>query len=182
MSIGFRKSLFGFNTDEVIEYIEKTHKKFSQKEKSLNEKINALDSDLEATKKEKEDLALLNAELQKQLDEFNAKYEEIERLSENIGKLYLVAQSSAKSIFDNSEKNAQIASQEVNNNLEAIENAHSSLKELRQNIADTSNEFIAKINGLMESLGTARSQIDDNTTLTNEAKYTFEQVYENCKL
>ena len=33
MAVGFKKSLFGFNCADVIEYIEKTHKSFVQKEK-----------------------------------------------------------------------------------------------------------------------------------------------------
>ena len=32
MAIGFRKSLFGFNCDEVLEYVQKTHKAFTEKE------------------------------------------------------------------------------------------------------------------------------------------------------
>ena len=47
MSAGFRKSLFGFNSQDVMEYIEKTHKAFSQKENDLNSKIDELDSLLE---------------------------------------------------------------------------------------------------------------------------------------
>ena len=38
--------------------------------------------------------------LEQKLNEFNAKYEEIERLSENIGKLYLVAQTNSQAIID----------------------------------------------------------------------------------
>ena len=42
MAIGFRKSLFGFNCDDVLEYVQKTHKAFTEKEIVLNEKIEDL--------------------------------------------------------------------------------------------------------------------------------------------
>ena len=40
----FRKSLFGFNCDDVVEYVEKTHKAYTEKEIELKEQIEDLKS------------------------------------------------------------------------------------------------------------------------------------------
>ena len=92
MSVGFRKSLFGFNCDDVIEYIQTSHKKFSQKENELNEKIDSLDATITSVNAQLEDVKASKAIVEAQLKEYTDKYDEIERLSQNIGKLYLVAQ------------------------------------------------------------------------------------------
>ncbi len=178
MSIGFRKSLLGFNCNDVIEYIEKTHKTFISKEKSLNTKVEGLLTKLASSKAQEQLLLEQNAELSKKLDEFNAKYDEIERLSENIGKLYLVAQSNAKTIMDNSQNSAQISLAEVERNLYSIDQAHESLKELRQSIAKTSEDFVGEVNKLLSSLNETREQIAANTETAHSASEEFKAVLE----
>ncbi len=179
MAIGFKKSLFGFNCTDVVEYIEKTHKTFVQKEKNLNNKVEELLGELNTAKEVQEKLEAEKLELDRKLNEFNQKYEEIERLSENIGKLYLVAQTNAQAIISNSEENAQLSKEEVNRNLYTIDEAHSSLEELRQHIAKTSDDFIAEVENMMASLTKTREQIAVNTESIDNAKKEFTEVYES---
>ena len=117
MSVGFRKSLFGFNCSDVIEYIEKTHKSFVDREKALNTKVEGLNQDLEFSKALAEKITAEKNELSAKLDEFKEKYDEIERLSENIGKLYLVAQANAQAIMESSQNSAKATEDEVYKNL-----------------------------------------------------------------
>ena len=56
MAIGFKKSLFGFNREDVFNYIENTHKAFKDKEDTLNKKIDELNSDLKLSKQQEEKL------------------------------------------------------------------------------------------------------------------------------
>ena len=42
MSAGFRKSLFGFNCEDVMEYIEKSQKSFVEREKDLSAQVKKL--------------------------------------------------------------------------------------------------------------------------------------------
>ena len=179
MAIGFKKSLFGFNCTDVVEYIEKTHKTFVQKEKNLNSKVEELLGELNTAKEVQEKLEAEKLELDRKLNEFNQKYEEIERLSENIGKLYLVAQTNAQAIISNSEENAQLSKEEVNRNLYTIDEDHSSLAELRQHIAKTSDDFIAEVENMMASLTKTREQIAVNTESIDSAKKEFTEVYES---
>ena len=110
---GFRRSLFGFNTDDVLEYIEKTHKSFSKKQNALNEKAENLANELSLSKEQYENLMAEKAVVDEKLNAFMAKYDEIEKLSENIGKLYLVAQANAQAIMSSSEENLNMSNEEV---------------------------------------------------------------------
>ena len=179
MSVGFRKSLFGFNCDDVMEYISRTHKTFVDKEKKLSDKVDELAGELKISKSEAQKLAAEKQELDAKLAEFNAKYEEIERLSENIGKLYLVAQANAQAIMESSENSAKLTAEEVSRNLCSIDEAHQSLKELRQSITKTSDDFVAEVDRLISSLNDTREQIATNTEAEDNAKNTFEEIYKN---
>lgn len=179
MSVGFRKSLFGFNCDDVIRYIEKTHKTFSAKTNSLNEKAESLAKQLELSKEQYDSLLEEKNVISAKLDEFTEKYEEIERLSENIGKLYLVAQANAQAIMANSEKNAQLSSEQVENNLSSIDEAHASLGQLRQSILKTSEDFVNEVDSLINSLEDTKEKINQNNKDIEIAKENFDTVYES---
>lgn len=176
---GFKKSLFGFNCADVLAYIEKSHKKSAALEQKLNGKIEELNVNIDTLKADNEKISLERDELEKKLAEFNAKYEEIERLSENIGKLYLVAQANAQAIIENSENNAKLISQEVDKNLNSIDEAHESLNLLRENITKTSNEFVNEVEALIASLSDTKQQILDNSSNAKEAKEEFIEIYES---
>lgn len=179
MSAGFRKSLFGFNSQDVMEYIEKTHKAFSQKENDLNSKIDELDSLLETSKAEQKKLETEKAELDRKLNSFTEKYEEIERLSENIGKLYLVAQSNAQAIMNNAQNEARITEEEVSRNIVSIDETHDALAELRSDILRTSQEFSSKVDTLISSLNTAREKIATEREETINLTENFQKIYKS---
>lgn len=177
MAVGFKKSLFGFKCDDVMQYIERSQKSFAEKEKELSEQVDTLSRDLDLSN---ENCRKLNDEkelIAKKLADFSEKYEEIERLSENIGKLYLVAQANAQAIMANSEKNARLANEEVEKNLSAINDAHESLDSLKKSIMQTSNEFLGEIDGLISSLNETRETISANIAADKEHKNQFDEVY-----
>lgn len=176
MSVGFRKSLFGFNCDDVIEYIEQSHKNFSEKENQLNQKINELDATITNVNAQLDDVKSAKEAVEAQLKEYTDKYDEIERLSQNIGKLYLVAQANAKSVMQNSAENRDIANREVEKNLHSIDNAQESLASLKSEIMQTSAEFAAKVDSLVSSLNSAREQIDSNNTESRKLAEQFDSV------
>lgn len=177
MAVGFRKSLFGFNCSDVIEYIERSQTTFAEKEKELSEQVDALSRDLDLSNENYRKLNTEKEMIAKKLADFSEKYEEIERLSENIGKLYLVAQANAQAIMANSEKNARLANREVEKNLSVINDAHESLGGLKKSIIETSNEFLNEIDGLISSLNETREAISNNTASDEEYKNQFDEVY-----
>ena len=159
MAEGFRKSFFGFNCDDVMAYINKAHKRFTEKEDVLKE-INAeLTSDLEDAKSEILKQNLKIQELEAQLDIFKSKQEELERLSEEIGQLYIVSKQNAISIIENAEETRKAAQEEVMRNITAIENAHKLLEEIKTNVTETSLEFSDKVTTLSNELDNAKSEI-----------------------
>ncbi len=179
MAVGFRKSLLGFNCSDVIEYIEKTHKNFVSKEKKLNEKLDAVNNDLNLALEEQKNLILEKQELSAKLDEFYAKYDEIERLSENIGKLYLVAQMNSRTMIDSSAESAKIALEEAEKNIGKIDEAQGSLNQLRAEINEMSDEFSDRIYALVTSLADAKEQISENSEAVKKAEEEFNEIYES---
>ncbi len=177
MSVGFKKSLFGFDTKDVLKYIKDTQADFDAKEAALNEKLEELERMLKASKESYDTLASENAELNKKIDDFNAKYSEIDLISENIGKLYLSAQTNALTVMNNSEENAAKTREEVNRNLSTIEESHEALSQLRESINKIANDFSSKVDGLISSLDKIRTQISANNDAVEAAKTDFAEVY-----
>ncbi len=176
--MGFKKSLFGFNCDEVISYIEKMHKTAKENELVLNEKLDKATSELRDATTEILELKVKNQNLIAELEEITKKYNEIEKISENIGKLYLVAQTNAKTIMDNAIANKEITDEETKKNLEALENAQNSFDSLKENIIKSSYDFVADVDSLLESLNSSKEKINNNASSDEEAKNTFEKVYD----
>ncbi|MBE6780456.1 MAG: DUF2379 domain-containing protein [Ruminococcaceae bacterium] len=174
---GFRRSLFGFNTDDVLEYIEKTHRSFNKKQDALNEKADNLANELQLSKEQYENLMAEKAIVDEKLDAFVQKYDEIEKLSENIGKLYLVAQANAQAIMKNSESSLNISNAEVEKNLNSIDEAHASLDEIRANIVKTSEDFVNELDELIQSLVDTKNKITGNNTEAKEAIDDFDKFY-----
>ncbi|MBP3706580.1 MAG: hypothetical protein J6J13_04980 [Clostridia bacterium] len=177
MAVGFRKSLFGFNCDDVMRYIEKTHKSFIQKESALKEKAEDLDTALSIAKAEISEINKAKQKLEEELKVYTDKYDEIERLSQNIGKLYLVAQTNSKSIMKSSQEISDLSREEVVKNLTSIEQAHSSLEEIKTEILETSNAFAKKVETLMSELECTRMRINEQTLDVREKIEHFESVY-----
>lgn len=176
MSVGFRKSLFGFNCDDVIEYIEETHKNFSSKEAELNKKIDSLDNTLAEVNSQLCEVLTAKSEVEAQLKEYTDKYDEIERLSQNIGKLYLVAQANSKSIMKNSIVNKNLAEREVEKNISSIDYAHKSLAEFKTGIMQTSAEFSDKVDSLIASLNSVREQVAEKNIENRNLEKSFDNM------
>lgn len=177
MAIGFRKSMFGFNRDDVMQYIEESHKSAANKQAEFENKISSLEKSLESTRNELSEVNSEKFRIEQQLKEYNDKYEEIERLSQNIGKLYLVAQSNARSIMKNSAENCDIIRREVENNLESIDGTHTSLDEIKSKMLETSSEFVARLDELMSSLELARTKIGESDNENENSLGEFEALY-----
>ena len=102
MSAGFRKSLFGFNCDDVLKYIESAQMRYSQNEAEYKSKISQLEGQLTSALERIEEISSERDSLLAELAEFRRNCDEIEQLSASIGKLYFVSQNSAQNIISNS--------------------------------------------------------------------------------
>lgn len=178
MAIGFRKSLFGFNCDDVINYVKRLHSNFTEKENGFKKEIESLNEKIENISLEMKKLAEEKAAAEAELKEYDLKKAEMERLSENIGKLYLVAQTNAKTIMNNAEENSRITNDEVAKNIVAIDETHEALEALRRNINETSENFNREVETLIESLSETKEKICADCETEIQAKNEFAKLYE----
>ena len=178
MAIGFRKSFLGFNTNDVLKYIEASHKKHIAKETELSKKIEQQNAQVDDLQKKLNTLTLEKNEIELKLKEYDEKYEEINRLSENIGKLYLVAQANAQAIMKNSAESSKLADIEVEKNLSSIDNAQQSLNDIKQDLLDTTSDFSSRISELIASLGITKEKINDNKSDSQKCNEDFNTVFD----
>ncbi len=181
MAIGFKKSMFGFNRNDVLKYIDETHKSFNiQKSElegriaSLNVAVESLREELKSTQDNLATVTLEKTQIESELKAYNEKYDEINRLSQSIGKLYLVAQANANSIMANSTQNMELAHQEIEENIESINDAHRSLIAAKARVLETSSQFASSIDGLLASLEETRAKLESNDQDSKEKLSGFE--------
>ena len=177
MATGFRKSLFGFNCDDVMAYIEKTHKSFKDKETELNEKVDELNGELKSANDSIAEISHEKEVISEELLQFKQKADEIERLSDNIGKLYLVAQANAQALMKDSENSSKLAAEEIEKNISSIDDAHISLTAMKQEILKTTEDFAKDIDSLLSSLNDTKSQIINNSKLSESKSQEFKEIY-----
>ncbi len=181
MSAGFRKSLFGFNCDDVMEYIEKTHKDYVENETLLNEKISDLDSTLNDAKNEINNILSAKEEIEKELKVYTDKYDEIERLSQNIGKLYLVSETNANAVIKTAKESKAEANEEVGKNISCVASTQESLTALKSDVQKAADEFSEKLALLINSLELAKINLSEKSEFANEKIEEFEELLQEVK-
>ena len=179
MALGFRKSLFGYNTEDVAEYINRQSVKHAEVQTELNAKIKENEKQLSSIK---EALNLANEENAKISDElsfYKEKYEEVKTLSDNIGKLYLVAQTNAKAIMNAANEAKDATDNEIQQNITAIDAANQELNELKQKIENLCQSFSTDVDKINETLASTRAIIEKSASKQEENTSDFEKVYAN---
>ena len=171
--------MFGFNSDDVLEYIQKTSKENSEKETLLNEKVAELTESLQKARAQIVELSAKNSEVAEKLKFFTDKQEEIERLSQNIAKLYIVSKANANSIIENAKRNKEVSDNEVVRNIECIDSAHSSLINTKDEISKIATEFTSNLESLLSSLKDAKDTIVDNHEQSEAKIKEYEVFYES---
>jgi len=173
----------GYNCNEVLRYFESSEAKHFSREKELLEKsdslseINAqINKDLKDCIKQLNDVININQTISDQLDDYKTKQGEIQRLSESIGKLYLVAQANAQTIIDSSKANSNASREEVAKNIEGIENVQSHLEVLKDRLFETTTKFSEELDGINDSLNQAKQTIDNRTEKIECAEKTLDKL------
>ena len=177
MSAGFRKSFLGFNCDDVIKYIESAQSRFSKREGELQTEIDSLNERNNDTLKQMNELCTEKAAIEAELAQYRAKCDEIEQLSESIGKLYLVSQTSAKNIISNSVASSRLANEEIFKNIDCIDTAHTSLEDIKSEIEDTAKNFVNKVSELCSSLESTKAELIDRGADSERQLEEFHAVF-----
>ncbi len=165
-----------------MEYIEKNHNEFAAKELDFNEKIQQLDDALKSAKSQIEEIIKERDLISKELETYTEKYDEIERISQNIGKLYLVAESNASTVINNAKENSEISRQEVAKNILSVEDAHNALSNLNVEIIKTTTEFSNKLQSLILSLDQTKDNLSINNTVVRDKLDEYEALLEKMNI
>lgn len=184
MSISFRNSLLGFNKDDVLSYVHMKDCELKNLSNNLNAKIDELQKQLDALKEEHltalgtvGNLTRENGELKTKVDEYDKKSEELELMSTNIGKLYLVSKATAKSIVTKSEESSAVIALQNEKQLENIADTQSSLKDIAEGILSASQNFVSKLDELQSSLSNVKSKVSSNNTENAKVSEEFAELY-----
>ena len=166
MSAGFRKSLFGFNQNDVIEYVRKSSEAAKQRE---NELLGAL----EESKKENEILEETNIQLSSRVAEFERKCNEINAMCEKMSRLYVTAKASSKALVDNTEENCKVLQVQIDNNLNTLEEVQSALSKLKSQVMKTADVYTKEVDSVSDCLQTAKDVINSNKEDSEDALKKF---------
>ena len=176
MAVGFRKSLMGFNREDVMEYIESAQNKKAESDAQYEGKIETLNNQIVSLEKDIESISAERDEISAKLREFDEKYEEIDRLAQNIGKLYLVAQSNAQAIMKNSSESSALAAEEIEKHINAITETQASLDEIKREMSEINAAFSERLEYLLNSLGDTKGRISENCADSEQRAEYFDSV------
>lgn len=183
MSVFFRKSLLGYNVEDVKKYIDGLFKKISdsdeehKKEIAKNkELILELSESLNNANQNISELISQNDTLTAEVEHYRAEKEKITQLSEVIGKLYLVSKLNAESIITSATSIKRKTVEEAEFNMQLIEEAHQKLQELTNNVNATSLEYTDKIQSVATSLNETKDSIKKDYKAMNRSEQKLKDI------
>ena len=179
MAKKFRFSFFGFNRDDVMSYcleVKDTETKHKQKITELNEKIAALQKSIDELTEQKEQTKIELDKANIIIEDFKCREESLEKLSESIGRLYIVARSNADAITANANENAKVSEELVKQNVSVVESAQQALETINQELNEQTKAYTLQINQLQERLSIAKSVIEENILNINERQFELENL------
>lgn len=179
MALGFRKSFFGYNCEEVAEYISKTAAENKETVLSLRKKIDEEAENNAAAKAEIEQLSSKLSDINESLEFYKTKYEEIKNLSDNIGKLYLVAQTNAKAIISAADSAQNSSKEEIDKNIAVLDAAGDSLQTIKEKINSLNSDFSAKVNELFLELENVKRLASNAEQAKKDGVENFERAFKS---
>jgi len=166
---GFRRSFLGFNKEDVLNYISSEDKKNAAIVKSLNGEVKELTN---RTINLNNEIDNLNAQLQQYKD----KEDEINRLAESIGALYIIAKNNAELILENASKGKEAAKAEIEKNLEILNNAQENYLDIKSEILNITNNFSNNLDSALTSIKSTENTIKNNLENANEAEKVLQET------
>ena len=173
----FKKSLFGFSSRSVLDYIEQVQAEAVAVQADLNKRINELENKIGAAEqlasiKSSENDAL-SAELvivkskladkEQEVTELRRECEKNDDIRNRVGDIFIEARTNANTIIDNARTNANrlestaahCAETAVNN----IDGAYAELQQLRENMRSTFDDFCRRLSEMGDALDGARREV-----------------------
>lgn len=181
MALGFRKSLFGYNQEDVAEYINRQAVKNTEIQTELNAKLKSNAEQIKELNEKLEKLSSENSELNEKLEFYREKYEEVKTLSDNIGKLYLVAQTNAKAIMSAADDAKNATNSEIEQNMAVINSTNEMLNSLKAKVTEMCDSFTADVDKLNSTLLDTKAVIESSSCEQRENAENFDKLYSSLK-
>lgn len=177
MSLGFKKGFFGYNCEEVVEYITKLTAENNQTVSTLKEKIAAEAENTAKANQEIEQLEVKIGDAQRELEFYKSKYEEVKKLSDNIGKLYLVAQTNAKAIMESANEAHDASKSEIEKNIQILNSTEVSLNSLKEKVSELNREFENYVSSITDDLNAIKELASVSDDLSEKSNDDFKKAY-----
>ncbi|MBR2043433.1 MAG: hypothetical protein IJ946_03750 [Clostridia bacterium] len=169
MSKGFRKSLFGFNTTDVLAFIAASDKAAKLKTDELNAKISELESKVKTLEEQNLELVAKNAE-------YESKKEQIRVMSENVARMYLSAKTTSQLLVEKAEESRRLIAEENKEQLSTLQKTNESMLTAGEQISSAAESYCEGLKELCASLEAIKSEIDKNEKDTEEAIREFSDI------
>lgn len=179
MSKKFRSSILGFNRDDVMAFVleaKDNEIKFKKTIDELNEKIGQLQASLDEMSLLQEQTAAILKETEKELNTYKEREDSLTKLSESIGRLYLVAQANANAVVAAANDSAAESERIVQSNLEVACSAESKLAEISEVLNEKTKAYLSEINELEQDLAAVKERISANSSDILERQATLDSV------
>lgn len=167
----FRSSLFGFNKDDVLTFAITS----KEKEKELKSRLDRAELKQAETEEKlttvTDELSAALKEIDKLSDEVKAyreREDEITKLSESIGRLYLVAKTNARTVTEMAEASVKASSELVDRNIEIAENTENGMEEIKTSFKERSDELISEIEKLKAEISEIKLRTVTEREKSNE--------------
>lgn len=169
MNKGFRKSLFGFNTDDVLAYIAAT-------DKVAKDKIDALKKQVDELNALNDKLSIDNEALSKKAAEYDSKKDQIKLMSDNIARIYVTAKTTSKILIDNANESRLLIEQANKQRLEALDDTQLSMEDVKEKLSSAAASYSKELTELCENIENIKSRIDSNEKENINANSEFEKL------
>lgn len=177
MTKKFRNSLFGFNRDDVMEFVVES----KEKENSYKEKCNKLSDEIDNLTKLNTELNEKLSEAQRIADDFKSREEALTKLSESIGRLYLVTQTNANAVIASAKDSVAQSEICIDKNLDVASTAESELDEIGQVLKEKTQLYLAEVEVLKNKIANTRDRIEQNRVSIDEHVTALENIDNGVK-
>lgn len=157
--VGFRTSLFGFDKNDVMEYVHRSALEIATKEQAFKQQASALEEQIKAAETQVGGLTAKLAELEAELETFRGREAEIEKTSISIGTMYLVAKQNADEMIQTAEQYAAEVTAHAKRQLEIATKAGTELEQLKSGVGESAERFAAELSELSTALNASKERL-----------------------
>lgn len=185
MAVKFKNSLLGFNKEDVLKYVysvKETEAQNAQKIAELEHKLNELTVELNQAQSSLSKAESENVQLRAKTEDFEAREAAITRLSESIGKLYLVAKTNAKSIVNAAKESVELSKAAVDKNIQMAETTGECLSDIENELLATAQKFTAEIESIKQRLNDTKLKVSENNTVIDEKESVMDSLMESVNV